>query len=146
MSRFADPTKTETVPLGACQCPGAPHEGDEATVRYQLGASALARVGAAGLVAARSRDPYAAYRQLVLECVVSWNLVDTDEDGDAVPVPITPAIVAEMDEDTLVPLAEAIDALVQSKGQLPNAPGAPSPASPRGSASHTRKPTPKPGT
>lgn len=146
MSRFADPNRTEVVPLGACQCPGTPHERDEATVRYQLGASALARIGAAGLTAARSRDPYAAYRQLLVECVVTWNLQVPDEDGDPTPVPVTPATVAEMDEATLVPLAEAIDNLIQTKGALPNASGAPSPASPRGSASQPPTKTRTPGT
>ena len=40
MSRFADPSKVDVIPLGACQCLGTPHEQDEATVRWQLGASA----------------------------------------------------------------------------------------------------------
>lgn len=146
MSRFADPTAVEVVPLGPCQCPGTPHERDEATVRWQLGASALARVGASELLAAARNDPFASWRQLVLECVVSWNLMARDEDGEPYVVAITPAAVAELDEDTLKELAVKADALIQSKGSLPNDSGAPSAESSRESASPTPTPSPEPGT
>lgn len=146
MSRFANRTHVEVIPLGACQCPGTPHEGDTATVRWDLGSSALARIGRAELDRITLRDPLAAWRQLVLEAVVSWNLLVEDEDGDAIPAPITPVAIAELDEPTLKTLAEAIDDLIGSRGTLPNASAAPSPASPRGSGSPTRKRTPKPGT
>jgi hypothetical protein len=144
MSRFADPTKVETVPLGPCQCPGTPHEHDEAVVRWDLGTSALARIGAAELTIS-SGDVYAGYRQLIVEATVRWNL-QTEYDGKVVDVPVAPATVAELDEDTLTTLARAIDDLVSNKGPLPNGCGAPSPASPQGSASPTQPSTPTPGT
>lgn len=144
MSRFADPGATAVVPLGPCQCPGTPHEQDEAVVRWQLGSSALGRVGAAEIAAARG-DVFTAWRQLVVEAVVAWNLM-AEEDGQAVAAPVSLRSVAELDEDTLTSLATAIDRLVETRGVLPNASGAPSPASPRGSASRTRKPTPRHGT
>lgn len=145
MSRFADPSAVEVVPLGACQCPGTPHERDEATVRYSLSASAYARIGAAELASAKERDPFAAHRQLVLEAVTSWTLQVLHNDKP-VTVPIVAATVAELDEATLLPLAEAIDNLIQERGTAPNASGAPSAASPRESASPTPTSTPTPGT
>ena len=141
MSRFADPTSTDVISLGACECPGTPHEADEAVVRYELGASALVRVGAAELSAARG-DPYAGWRQLVIEATVSWNLLD----ADGAEAPLTLASVAELNHETLTTLAKGIDDLIQAQGALPNASGAPSPASPRGSASPTRTPARKRGT
>lgn len=141
--RFADPSKVETVPLGACQCPGTPHEQDEALVRWDLSASALARVGQAQMLA--PTDFYAPYRALIVEAVASWNLLILYNDKP-VPAPIVPAVVAELDEATLDTLGEAIDALIEAKGAVPNASGAPSPASPRGSASRTPRTTRKPGT
>lgn len=142
MSRFADPRATATVDLGPCGCPGSPHDRDEAVLRWQLGASALARIGRAELGGAVERDPMAAYRQTVLETVVSWNLlwldpIDEEPDRKAVPVPIIPSVIAEMDVDTLRTIAEKADELIQSRGALPNASGGPSPASPRGTASRT---------
>lgn len=145
MSRFADPSAVETIPLGKCECPGTPHEQDEATVRWDLSASALARIGQAQLTAAAKGDPFAANRQLILEAVVSWNL-QVLHDGKPVTVPLVPATIAELDEDTLLPLAEAVDNLIEAKGRLPNASGAPLPASPQESASPTPDTTPQPGT
>jgi hypothetical protein len=138
--------KVEVVTIGPCQCPGTPHEQDEATVRWDLGASALARIGRAELDRNRLRDPMAAWRQLVLEAVASWNLLLPNDDGVGVPAPIIPDVVAELDDDTLTTLATAIDNLIDSSGTLPNASGAPSVASSPESASPTRKRTPKPGT
>lgn len=146
MSRFADPIKVEVISLGACQCPGTPHEQDEATVRWDLGASALARIGRAELDRVRTRDPMIAWRQLVIEAVASWNLLLPGEDGAGVPAPIIPAVVAELDDGTLRALATAIDNLIESRGKLPNASGAPSVASSPGSASPARKQTRKPTT
>jgi hypothetical protein len=144
MSRLADPSAVETVALGPCQCPGTPHEQDEAVVRWQLGASALARVGMAELSVSKG-DVYASWRQLITEATVRWNLL-TEYEGKVVPVPVAPATVAELDEDTLTTLATAIDDLIQQKGILPNASGAPSVASPHGSASPIPPSTPTPGT
>lgn len=143
MSRFADPSKVAVVPLGPCECPGTPHEQDEATVRWELSASAEARVGAAQMQA--GSDFYAPYRALIVEAVVSWNLMVT-HNGEVVPVPCVPATVAEMDDRTLDKLGEAINDLIEAKGQLPNDSGAPSAASPQESASPTPTKTPKPGT
>lgn len=152
MTRFADPAATRLVEIpGGCQCPGTPHEKDEAVFRYQIGASALARIGRAELQGAVALDPMAAYRQTVLETVESWNLVWLDpgsRNGSrrSVPVPITPTNVAEMDVDTLKFLAETADGLIANEGSLPNESGAPSAASSRESASPHRKRSRKPTT
>lgn len=143
MTRFADPSKVSVVPLGACQCPGTPHTQDEATIRWDLSASALARVGQAQLLA--GSDFYAPYRALIVESVASWNLMVL-HNGEPVPVPVVPATVAELDEATLDMLGEAIDKLIADKGAVPNGSGAPSAESPQESASPTPTTTPKPGT
>jgi hypothetical protein len=151
MSRFADPHATTVIPIGPCDCPGKPHEQDEAVARTEIGASAKARVGRAEIEGAVQHDPLAAHRQLVLETVVSWNLLwlapaaDDGAERVTVPVPITPGTVAELDRDTLIGLAEAIDKYT-SESDLPNASGAPSRALRRGSASRIRTKTPTRGT
>ena len=145
VSRFADPPQLRSS-LGACQCPGTPHERDEATVRWQLGASALARFGRAELEGAVRLDPMAAYRQTVAETLLIWNLLISDEDGQPVAAPITERAIGELDLATLKRLAETADTLISDKGKLPNASGAPSLASSRGSASRSPKQTPKPTT
>lgn len=150
MSRFADPIATDVAPLGACQCPGTPHEQDEATIRTQLGASALARIGRAEIDAAVQGDHFASYRRLVLEATVSWNLLWPDPTADEaqerkpVPVPINEATVELLDEPTLRSLAEYIDARVS--GADPNGSGARSPALRRARTSRTQTTTPTPGT
>lgn len=145
MGRFADPFATETFRWsGGCQCPGEPHEFDEAEFRVSLGASALARIGRAEIEGAVTNDPYAAHRQLVIESVVSWNLLwlaplkegDTEEDRKPVPVAVNPVTVAELGE-SIIELAQAIDARIS--GGPPNDSSVPSQASPQGSASPTRK-------
>lgn len=149
MSRFADPTATAPVDLGACQCPGTPHEADTVVVRWQLSGSALARVGTSETMGRLTGDPFAGYRQLAAEGIVSWSLLHEITEDDAtvvVPVPITDRYIEALDKDTLTTIAEAIDELAGSKGKLPNASGAPSVASPQESASPTPTPTPTPGT
>ena len=145
MSRFADPSRTETIDLGACQCPGTPHQRDEAVLRYQLGAAALARIGYAEVVKGQRGDPLLAWRQLVAETLVSWNLL-ADGPSGPIPAPVTPAAIAELDDATITVIAEAADRLIEERGRLPNTSGAPSPASSQGSASPTLTPTPTPGT
>lgn len=149
MSRLSDPSAVETIDLGPCQCPGKPHERDEAVVRFQLSGSALARIGRAELERSVSLDPYAAYRQTAVECLVSWNLVwemGDAEDRRVMPVPLIPATIAELDSTTLTTIAETADKLIQGNGTLPNVSGAPSRASSRGSASRGRKAILTPGT
>lgn len=148
MSRFADITALSRYSLGACQCPGTPHDEDYAMYRTQLGASALARIGRAHIEGAVQHDPLAAHRQLVLESVAEWNLLwlDPSDDGKdraVVPVPINAATV-ELLDDSIVALANAIDAA--NGGPAPNGSGAPSRASSRGSASRARTTTKTPGT
>lgn len=153
MGRFADPFATETFRWdGGCECPGSPHEFDEATFRTSLGASALARIGRAEIEGAVQQDPYAAHRQLVLECVISWNLLwlapkrEDEEEADrkVVAVPVNALSVAELGE-SIVELASYIDDKI-SEGSPPNASGASSRASRRGSASRTRTTRQKRGT
>jgi hypothetical protein len=73
MSRFADPTITERMPLGACQCPGTPHaEGDWIEMRTEVGAEELARLQEGDSV------------DLLSGLAVNWNLFDAD--GTKAPV------------------------------------------------------------
>lgn len=147
VSRFAGTTTVEYVFPDGCSCPGTPHEQDTAVVRTQLGASALARVGRAEIEGAVRLDPLAAHRQLVLESVERWNLLREveGENGEplVVPAPVNEATIELLDE-SLVPLADFIDQ--HTRGAPPNASGAPSRASSRGSASPAPRRTPKRGT
>jgi hypothetical protein len=152
MTRFADPLATATVVLGPCQCPGTPHEQDEATIRTQLGASALSRIGRAEIDGAVRGDHFAAYRRLVLEATQSWNLLwpnpaieNEDDERKPVPVPINEATVELLDNDTLRTLAETIDGYTNS-GPDPNDSGGRSPGSRRPRRSSTPTSTPTPGT
>lgn len=151
MSRFADPGATEVIPLGECQCPDTPHARDEATVRWDISGSALARIGRAELDRVVNHDPFAAYRQTVKETLVSWNLLTLgppDESGErrAIPAPIHEYAIEELDSETLKTIAEGADKLIEAKGKIPNASGAPSEESSRESASPTPKRTRKPTT
>ena len=115
---------TADVRLGDCRCPGRPHEEDTAEVLLELPWDVLVDVG--------MLNGGAAYRRLVLGALVSWNLVDIDGE----PVPIGTDTVARLRPDRLDPIATAVNAAYE-RGQapLPNAPGAPSRRSRRGSAS-----------
>lgn len=111
----------------------------------------MARIGRAELDGAVQLDPMAAYRQMVLETVESWNLLwlgppDTKGTRHPVPVPITASAIQQLDVDTLKLLAETADKLIDTEGVLPNESGVPSAPSSRGSASQTRKPSRKPTT
>lgn len=143
MSRFADPTQTATIVIGPCQCPGTPHQQDEALVRTRLGGSAMARIGRAGLDSAGG-DHYAAHRRLVLEATLSWNLLwddpawkpDSGEERKVVPAAINEGTVELLDGDTLRVLAEAIDE--HTRESPPNASAAPSRVSRQVRRSRTR--------
>lgn len=159
MSRFANPDATAVVPLGECQCPGTPHaDGDTATVRTELGASALARVGRAELQGAVELDPYAGYRRLILESVLEWTLLWEGEtlgsNGNGKPkrgivaVPINEGTLELMDEKSIRSLAEQIDALTDpaKKGDGGDPLDEPSPESTANEPSRTRTTTRKRGT
>lgn len=148
MSRYADPLAVREVSLGACQCPGTPHETDTATIRWQISGSAMARIGRAELERSVNLDPFAAYRQTVWETLVSWNLLWLDPsyqgkgERKAVPIPINPSTIGELDDGTLRVLAETADQLISSEGSLPNDSGAPSAESSPESASPIPEPIP----
>lgn len=146
MSRFADPSAIGRVDLGACQCPGTPHpDGDTAVYRTDLSASAVGRIGMAGLRGAVARDPLASHRALVLEATLSWNLLWPDptvevvdgEERPTVPVPLTEGAIEELDEDTLRTLAKAIDANLRNRA--PKGSGGRSPAGSPARKSRTRR-------
>lgn len=123
MSRFADPGQTKVVALGPCQCPGAPHAQDEATVREQLGVGDLEIMQAAGWIAGDGRVYVmaAAQRALLVRGVVAWNLLGPD--GQAAPV--NTLTVAALDDATFEFLAAEFDG-AQRRRTLPNVSGAPS--------------------
>lgn len=138
MSRFADLAATDTVDLGACQCPGTPHESDWAKVRTSL--SFL------DLVAYERMEQYSDQPHKIAETlapfVTEWNLLGPDglewePDADAIFL---------LGLNSVTPLLSAIGDAVVSSADVPKASGAPSPASSRGSASRTRAPSRRRGT
>lgn len=136
MSRFADVRAVRTVDLGPCECPGAPHDHDEASVRAEFSASETARL------AGGSTTDEAAVAAILAEFVTEWNLLGPN--GEAWP-PSADSLLA-LKQPTLTAIAEAITAAVLESSGLPNASGAPSAASSRGSASRTPTKTRKPTT
>ena len=136
MSRFADPRATRTVDLGACECPGTPHPRDEVVLRSEYSGSEIAAIAALGTdeeeTAAAGFVPY----------IVSWNL----HDPDGQPWPPSGESLLALKQATLSAIIEGITVGIRESITLPNASGAPSPASSRGSASRTRPRTPKPTT
>lgn len=122
MSRFLNSTRR--VELGACQCPGAPHaDGDWVDMRAATPWGALMDAGAAD-------TPSLAYLALAVGTISGWNLVDEDGAG----VPVTRDSVAALDGTTFTALIEDINQAAVTGNALPNASGAPSRPSRRGSA------------
>jgi hypothetical protein len=131
VSRFVDPEARRTVPLGPCDCPGTPHEQDEAYIRDRLSGQEIAQY-------AQSSNETAA--EVTAEFVLGWNLLGNK--GEAVAV--TAASLLLLDAQSLSTLVNAIsDVVVESSGAVPNGSGARSRASSRASASRTRTTRPR---
>ena len=121
MSRFVDRKATRPIDLGECKCPGNPHDRDKANVSvHQSYSDWLALVDAGN----RSLEEYTRVR--FLRRLKSWNLVN--EQGKA--VPITSAILADLDTDTSKLIQDALNeidgASEEDSPELPNASSAPS--------------------
>jgi hypothetical protein len=71
VSQFASPGSTREVDLGACKCPGTPHERDVATVREELGYAAYGYI-------LDAPGPGSRTRRLVEVALVDWNLLGPD--------------------------------------------------------------------
>lgn len=130
MTRFAT-LGTTTVSLGACECPGTPHEADEADVYDVLGWDDLVDLDEAPSEGAR-------WRLVITRAIASWNLVESvpGADGLTRPVPIHEArvrLLGGASVQVLMPAATA--ALERAKAALPNVSAAPSRRSRRGSGS-----------
>lgn len=142
MSRFLD-LETTTVPLGACQCPGTPHDEDTAEVYTVLGWDDLVDVAGA-------ESDGAGRRILVTRAIASWNLLhEAERDGKTVilPVPVVEATVRLLGPETLEAVAEAVNAAYErAKSPVPNDSGAPSQDSSQESASRPPRKPAKPTT
>lgn len=134
MSRFADVTATRRVDLGACLCPGTPHDGDYALVRAELSTPEIAKMATAA-------DPEA-IADVLAAFIVEWNLLGPD----GTLWPATGENILRLKPPTLSSIVEAHGDVAAESSTVPNASGAPSPASPRESASRTRRQTRTPGT
>lgn len=126
MSRFADVAVVRDVDLGACLCPGTPHESDWAKVRGELATPEIARVAAA--------QDAAAVAAAFADFVVEWNLLGPD----GTPWPPTAENILLLKPPTLQPLVGAHADVAEASSALPNASAAPSQGSSRGSGSRTR--------
>ncbi|HUT76769.1 MAG TPA: hypothetical protein VM285_03730 [Polyangia bacterium] len=136
MSRFADLNATDTVDLGECLCPGAPHESDWARVRTQLSAQEITSLAGADTIDSEGiAGALAAF-------IPEWNLLGPN--GEPWP-PSADSLVALM-PPTLQALVAAISRAVEESSVLPNRSGARSVASSRASASTRRRTPGKRGT
>jgi hypothetical protein len=156
--RFANPERTDVLPLGPCQCPGSPHEQDEYVHRLELGAGEEQRAGDAGWAEGgyATFSSAAAQNKLIEIAGKSWNLVDGECDcpknghrgpvhPDGEPVPLTAYTASLLDEDTRRLITTRLDEVTAGgngkdppDGKAPNASGARSGRSTRASASRTR--------
>ena len=132
MSRFADPRATRTVDLGPCECPGTPHERDEALIRSELSGSEIARIVSASQT--DESEASAAFAPYVL----SWNLLDPDGQ----PTEPSADLLTQLMATTLQSLVTAISEVVTASVQVPNRSSGPSRASSRGTASRIQKTPP----
>lgn len=132
MSRFADPTSTETVDFGECECPGKPHPSDWAKLRADLSGSEIA------ILMNLSGMDQEASAEAVAPFILEWNLLDTDGE------PVEPSAVAlyALKGPTANAIGAGIGKILRRNIRSPNRSSAPSRASSRGSASHTRTATP----
>ena len=97
------------VPLGECQCPGSPHQEDEAFLRPRL--TAAAGIEATSIISnAGGKGPGVVGRALgmgyLVDGLLSWNILDDDSE----PIPATEEMLesGRLDwEDTLLPIADA---------------------------------------
>lgn len=130
MSRFVNTTVTRTVDLGPCECPGTPHERDEAEVRAELSNQEIVDF-------ANSADG-AETAARVAEFTVSWNLLGLD----GKPWPPTEESILALFTPTIQKLIQALSLAVNesaTRGTSPNASSAPSGNGSRASGSSTRK-------
>lgn len=141
-SRFANPNRTDILPLGPCECPGTPHEQDEVIYRLELGAGEEERAGAYGWAATGYEyfDSAAARAKLIEIGVVRWNLLGPDGE----PMPVNARSAALLDESTQTLIAAKLDEVTTRAAPLPNGSGARSRNGTRASASRTRTTRKKP--
>lgn len=148
MTRFRELGTYPPTDLGPCQCPGTPHERDEAVQYTLLGWDDVADIAVAS-------SEGAARRVMVTRSIASWTLLDWERDADGAPtdrlapVPITDATVRLLTKESADALwPRAFEAFSASRDPLPNGSGAGSPRSPQEPESstpttrRTAKPTP----
>jgi len=113
-------------------------------VRTELGYGAKGLINIAGYENGPVFDPIASVRKLIELDVVSWNFLGPDGQ----PVPVGPASVFMLDDDTAQVLGDICSQATAAKDQpLPNDLGAPLQDSSQASASPTpATPTPKTST
>ena len=136
MSRFADPTATRTVDLGECLCPGSPHESDWVKVRAEVSGVDVRRFSGMG---ALDDDGVA---EGLASFIIEWNLLGSN--GQPWP-PSAEALMA-LKLPTVTVIVTELGKVVEESSTLPNASGAPSAGSSRGSASRAQRRSRKPTT
>lgn len=121
------------VDLGACRCPGSPHESDWIEVYDVLAWDDLVDV-------AQATSEGAARRRFHARAIAGWSLVD----GEGRVVPVNEDTVRLLAPAVLEALAEPL-AQTLARSSAPNPSSAPSPPSRRGSARSARTTTETPG-
>lgn len=136
MSRFVDRTATKAVDLGPCECPGAPHPKDEATVRSDLAYPEVVALGVASTALEVAEtwlskdEPFDGYPVLA-----GWNLLGND--GTIMPLSVDTFRLLK--PATLHPLVAAVNESIEASEAVPNRSGAHSRNGSRVSASPSRR-------
>jgi hypothetical protein len=131
VSRFVDPEARRTVPLGPCDCPGTPHDQDEAYIRDRMSGQEVADF----LGVDRQDGP-----DIMAGFVLGWNLLGVK--GEAVEVSAKALLL--LDAVTLNAVVTAIGKVaIESSRAVPNGSAARSRATSRASGSPTRTTRPR---
>lgn len=120
MSRFADPTRSDRLVLGKCQCPGTPHDEDWMDIRTQVGAEEVVSNDSIGLVA---------------RLTLRWNLLLSD----GTVAPIDRDHVGLLFSDTFGKINDWANDHLVTTADLPNASAVRSRATSRANGSRTLK-------
>lgn len=123
MSRFTK-AETKVVELGACECPGTPHQTDQVVIRKRLSYGPLMYV-------ADAPSGQAMLLRLLETGIESWNFLD----DEGKPVEVNATTIASLDPESATLIGEAINAERKEAKPLPNGSGARSEGSSPASAS-----------
>lgn len=118
VSRFADPSRTTTIPLGPCLCPGGVHGDDSAEIRSEIGDGEFrSAVNRGGFSGGPVFDPAKSDDEFIATFTTSWTFLDRVGQ----PMPITARNASLLDEGTRLAFIAGLNAAAGSSVQISKA-------------------------